>query len=73
MRTRSNSIHEIPIIDFDEASVEWRKNKQVIIQGSYKYIHKYCAHVKGQGVLCKRIIGESSIYCSSHSDRTAKK
>jgi hypothetical protein len=49
-------------INFDEASIEWRKNKKYI--GSGYFIYK-CNHLKKNGSYCKNKIYQNG-FCKYH-------
>lgn len=50
-------------IDFDEAIIEWNKNKRKIENGCYKYL---CNYICKSGNLCKREPISGNDYCSTH-------
>jgi hypothetical protein len=56
------------IIDFDEASELWRKNKRSLGNGMYMYI---CTYVDKKGKQCKRqtVSQTSCTYCTKHINR----
>lgn len=60
MRLRS-SVKEV-VIDFDEASLEWRKNKRAMPNGMMKYI---CTGHKNN--TCKRQPLPGLDYCDKHN------
>jgi hypothetical protein len=62
MRLRS-SAKEV-IIDFDEASLEWRKNKRALPNGMMKYI---CMHTGNKNNTCKRQPLPGLDYCDQHN------
>ena len=71
MHTRSKSkailnekrqIYEVNI-DFEEASIEWKKNKKYVGNGTYKYI--CCANTKA-GKKCNKVSISNSEYCKIH-------
>jgi hypothetical protein len=54
-------------IDFDEASREWRKNKNILKNGMYSYKKgkQNCCHIeKDKKCRKKQII--NSLYCQNH-------
>ena len=51
------------IIDFDEASREWRRNKKETGQGKFKYI---CTGRTQNGNLCKNSVKSGDKYCWRH-------
>ena len=55
-------------IDFDEASSEWRKNKNVLKNGmfSYKKNKKNCCHKDEYGIKCRKKQIIDSSYCEIH-------
>jgi hypothetical protein len=63
MKTRSQTRDFVLNIDFDEASIEWNKNKRKIENGCYKYI---CNYICKSGNLCKREPTLGNEYCSTH-------
>jgi hypothetical protein len=52
------------IIDFEEASIAWRKNKISIGNGSFKY---RCVAKTKTGDLCKKTPQKHKKYCHIHS------
>lgn len=50
-------------INFDEASIEWNKNKRKIENGCYKYL---CNYICKSGNLCNREPTSGNDYCSTH-------
>jgi len=59
MKTRSQTKMEnrMPDIDFDDASNEWRKNKQHLANGQYRYI---CEAKTQVGKECRNKICDKS-------------
>ena len=55
-------------IDFDEASREWRKNKNILKNGmfSYKKNKKNCCHKDKYGIKCRKKQIIDSSYCETH-------
>ncbi len=55
-------------IDFDEAIIEWRKNKNVLKNGmfSYKKNKKNCCHKDEYGIKCRKKQIIDSSYCEIH-------
>ena len=55
-------------IDFDEASREWRKNKNSLKNGmfSYKKKKKNCCHKDEYGIKCRKKQIIDSSYCEIH-------
>jgi len=55
-------------INFDEASKEWRKNKNILKNGmySYKKSKKICQHTNEENKRCRKkcICGDN--YCEMH-------
>jgi hypothetical protein len=68
MKTRSQTkyvnfaLYEV-IIDFDEASREWKSNKRSIGNGSYKYV---CAKKGKNNKCCSYKCLPQEIYCKTH-------
>ena len=58
-------------IDFEESSLEWRKNKIALTNGTFAY---RCEHIvpKTQ-TLCKKMAQERSHYCRRHQPPKPKK
>lgn len=54
----------IDIIDFDEASKAWKKNKKYIGNGMYKYI---CEAITKTGNNCNRQSLPLCKYCKMHN------
>lgn len=54
-------------IDFDEASREWRKNKNILKNGmySYKKNKNNCCHIENDKKCRKKQIVDS-LYCQNH-------
>lgn len=66
-------------INFDEASIEWRKNKKYLGNGSFAYL---CNYIHSNGKHCKKIIASISniiyhpnqyFYCKRHLHRKRTK
>ena len=55
-------------IDFDEASREWRKNKNILKNGmfSYKKNKNNCCHKDEYGIKCRKKQIIDSSYCEIH-------
>ena len=65
MQTRSQKqkVHFDVIINFEEASEEWKANKKYVGNGSYKYI---CLQKTQSGKPCKREAQAACDYCKIH-------
>jgi len=70
MKTRSQTKKEMVlyevIIDFDETSREWNKNKKLIGNGHYKYI---CLYNPTNDTNCGKRCYKESDYCWIHRKR----
>ena len=51
------------MIDFDEASKEWMKNKRKTNSNTYKYT---CEHTYTHGKRCGRDVYKTTDYCRQH-------
>jgi hypothetical protein len=52
-------------IDFDEARIEWNKNKTSMGNGTYQYI--CCAMTKNEKI-CGRGVKNAEMYCNIHKN-----
>ena len=54
--------------DFDEASIAWRKNKNILKNGMYSYKKgkKVCSHINENGKKCRKRKLLNDEYCENH-------
>jgi hypothetical protein len=70
MKTRSQTTCEMSkimyevVINFDEASNEWKSNKKYVGNGTYKYI---CTQKTKNGNQCKRESLQGGDFCKMHN------
>jgi len=65
MRTRSQDAKDATTIDFDEASIEWNRNK--IRRGQMYYYT--CRFTLANGCTCSRCPKNGETYCYQHHDK----
>lgn len=65
IKKNSAVLYEV-IIDFDEASDAWKKNKKSIGNGQYKYI---CPHEKNVDTSCGKVCYKGSGFCWAHRNK----
>jgi hypothetical protein len=55
-------------INFDESSMEWRKNKNILKNGmfSYKKSQKVCLHIEKNGKRCRKRCVKGDNLCELH-------
>jgi hypothetical protein len=58
----NNFINNTFLIDFDEASREWRKNKRYLGNGCFEY---KCSHLDSKGKYCKNKVIREGL-CKYH-------
>lgn len=67
--SEQNATYDV-VIDFDEASEEWQKNKISIGNGMYKYksnsIYTQCIMILTDGTDCKLRRKKSGCFCRRH-------